>query len=625
MPSPRTAADQSRSSHVDRAERVIAPTEALFSTAGSFERLMEHLPAAFAVTNGMQHTLVYANEAFRKLLTLDGDMRMGVPIESVFAEHERVEMLALLDRAFRSGLVSRNRTIEPEHENDFLLRCTVWPDVTASGKTDNLLIELRHATQDEQRLGLHRRVAERLLLSAMREEEAATVAHASQLVAQFLEAEGGRLAASLDEDETLEAMSHMSLPHFGAWCFVDVLEADNTARRHSIVHPVPAMQALLDSLGERWVPTVNDDFGIFAVLRADAKSTVIASEDFVLDESSLDPTVLKTLQAIGVGAMLTVPLHVGGAIAGAITFVGEGDRHRATTEEVSLAHELANRAEMAIERARLHGQAIAAMDRAESANRAKSEFLGMMSHELRTPLNAIGGYVDLIAMELRGPVTVAQRKDLDRIRVSQRYLLGLINDLLNLTKIGNENVGYEITNLDACEVLQASVTMLEPLFAQKGLIFDGVFCSNTINVRGDRERVIQILVNLLSNSMKFTTANGHIRVDGEESRDRVMFRVTDTGIGMAAEKLDSIFDPFVQLSDTLTGKYAGMGLGLAISRDLARAMGGDLTVRSAPGEGSTFTLTLPRTSVTQLPGRDASERRQNWSNERGPDGESLSL
>jgi signal transduction histidine kinase len=604
---------------------VSAPAEAIFSAAGSFERLMEHIPSAFAVTNGMQHTLVYANAAFRKMLTLDGNMRTGVPIVSVFGDRERDELIPLLDRAFRSGLVSRNRTLEPEHENDILLRCTVWPDVTAAGKTDNLLIELRHATQDEQRIGLHRRVSERLLLSAMREEEAAAAAHASQLVAQFLETEGGRLAASLDENETLAAMRRMSLPPFGSWCFVDTLEADNTAKRHSIVHSDPALQAILATLGERWVPKESDDFGIYAVLRDEAKSTVIASDDFVLDESSLDPTVLEALRAVGVGALLTVPLHVDGAIAGAITFVGESDRHCATTEEIMLAHELTTRAEMALDRARSHGQAIAAMDRAESANHAKSDFLGMMSHELRTPLNAIGGYVDLIAMELRGPVTDAQRKDLDRIRASQRYLLGLINDLLNLTRIGNESVAYEISDLDACEVLQASVTMLEPLFEQKALIFDGIFCGESIHALGDRDKVIQILVNLLSNSMKFTSANGHIRIDGEQSRDRVMFRVTDSGIGLAAEKLETIFDPFVQVSDSLTGKYAGLGLGLAISRDLARAMRGDLTVQSTLGEGSTFTLTLPRPVAAQALERDAFERRQSWMTGRGPGGESLSL
>jgi signal transduction histidine kinase len=597
----------------------------MFSTAGSFERMMEHLPAAFAVTNGLQHTLVYANTAFRRLLTLDGDMRMGVPIESVFAERERDDLIALLDRAFRSGLVSRNRTIEPEHEGDTLLRCTVWPDVTASGKTDNLLIELRPATQDEQRIGLHRRVAERLLMSAIREEEAAAVAHASQIVAQFLEAEGRRLAASLDENETLTAMSRMSLPHFGLWCFVDVLEADNTTRRLSIVHPDPAIQTLLDLIGERWMPAASDDYGISAVLRADAMSKVIASEEAMLDESLLDPTVLEALQAIGVGAMLTVPLRVDGAIVGAITFVGSSDRQSATTEEVSLAHELANRAETAIDRARLHGQAIAAMGRAESANRAKSDFLGMMSHELRTPLNAIGGYVDLIAMELRGPVTAAQLKDLDRIRVSQRYLLGLINDLLNLTKIGNENIGYEISDVNAYEVLQASVMMLEPLFGQKQLVFEGIFCDASIYALGDREKVIQILVNLLSNSMKFTSANGHIRIDGAESRDAVLLRVTDTGIGMAVEKLETIFDPFVQVSDTLTGKYAGMGLGLAISRDLARAMGGDLTVRSILGEGSTFTLSLPRPAASKIPEGDFSELRESWTSEWGSDAESMGL
>jgi len=625
MPLPKAAPDSREGPPAARADRLSAQTEAIFSTAGSFERLMEHLPAAFAVTNGMQHTLVYANAAFRELLTLDGEMRMGLPIASVIAEHEREELVALLDRAFRSGVVSRNRTIEPEHENDFLLRCTVWPDVTAAGKTDNLLIELRPATQDEQRLGLHRRVAERLLLSAMREEEAATVAHASQLAAQFLGAEGQRLAASLDEDETLEAMSRLSLPHFGEWCFVDVRNADQTTRRLPIVHPDPAIQELLDALGTRWVPTPNDDYGISAVLRADAMSTDIASEDFVLAESSLDPIVLETLRAIGVGTMLTVPLRVGGAIAGAITFVGESDRHRATAEEVSLAHELASRAAMALDRARLHGMAIAAIEKAESANQAKGDFLGMMSHELRTPLNAIGGYVDLIAMELRGPVTAAQLKDLDRIRASQRYLLGLINDLLNLTKLGKSSVAYNLADLNACEVLQASVTMLEPLFEQKGLIFDGVFCSTSMLARADREKVIQILVNLLSNSMKFTSANGHVRIDGEESRERVIFRVTDTGIGMAPEKLETIFEPFVQLSDRLTGTDGGIGLGLAISRELARAMGGDLTVRSSLGEGSTFTLTLPRPATARATESDVSERRQSWSNERGPGGESLSL
>jgi len=167
--------------------------------------------------------------------------------------------------------------------------------------------------------------------------------------------------------------------------------------------------------------------------------------------------------------------------------------------------------------------------------------------------------------------------------------------------------------------------MLEPLFEQKGLIFDGVFCSTSMLARADREKVIQILVNLLSNSMKFTSANGHVRIDGEESRERVIFRVTDTGIGMAPEKLETIFEPFVQLSDRLTGTDGGIGLGLAISRELARAMGGDLTVRSSLGEGSTFTLTLPRPATARATESDVSERRQSWSNERGPGGESLSL
>ncbi|HLB09595.1 MAG TPA: GAF domain-containing sensor histidine kinase [Gemmatimonadaceae bacterium] len=565
-----------------------------FASAGSFDRFMEHLPAAFAVTHGEQHTLVFANAAFRKMVTLDGTLATGQPIGALFATSEREELIALMDRAFLSGVVSRNRALEPAGDGVLPLRCTVWPDVDGSGMTQQLLVELRVATQDEQKLGLQRRVAERLLLSAMRDQDAAASANASWTGAAFLAAEGRRLTDSLDEALTLSAMKRMSLPRLGAWCIVDTMDDDETMHRLAISHPDSQMQALLDSLDGRWQPMLDDGFGLPAALRSGGATIVVDYTEAALASAVRNPEVLAALRAVGAGALLTVPLLIRERLIGALTFVGDAHGGSVTAEDIALAEDLASRSAVALDRARLHGEAVASRGRAESASKAKSAFLGMMSHELRTPLNAIGGYVDLIDLELRGPVTAAQHSDLARIRVSQRYLLGLINDLLNLTKVGNEHVAYNLADFNAAEVLAACISMLEPLFAQKQLHFDGVFGDVSIVARGDREKVKQILVNLLSNAIKFTKVEGHLRIDAAETAEVVTVTVSDTGMGIAEDKLDAIFEPFVQLNGGLTGRSDGAGLGLAISRDLARAMGGNLSAVSVEGEGSSFALTLPR-------------------------------
>ena len=573
-----------------------ASADEAFTSAGSFDRFMGHLPAAFAVTRGEQHTLVFANEAFRKMVTRDGTLSTGHPIGALFAAREREELVALMDRAFRTGVVSRNRALEQADAGMFPLRCTVWPGVDGGGKSHHLLIELRAATQDEQKLGLQRRVAERLLLSAMREEDAASAANASWTGAAFLAAEGRRLTESLDEVVTLSAMKRMSLPRLGAWCIVDTMDDDETMHRLAVIHPDSQKQTILDGLKGHWQPALDDGFGLPAALRSGGATVVVDDTEPALANAARDPEVLAALRAVGAGPLLTVPLLIRERLIGALTFVGDGHVGSVTAEDIALAEDLASRSAVALDRARLHGEAVTSRSRAESATKAKSAFLGMMSHELRTPLNAIGGYVDLIDLELRGPVTVAQHADLARIRSSQRYLLGLINDLLNLTKVGSEHVAYNLADINAAEVLAACISMLEPLFAQKQLHFDGVFGDVSIVARGDREKVMQILVNLLSNAIKFTAAKGHLRIDAAETSDVVTVTVSDTGMGIAEDKLDSIFEPFVQMNGGLTGRDGGVGLGLSISRDLARAMGGNLTAASVLGEGSSFALTLPRSA-----------------------------
>jgi PAS domain S-box-containing protein len=232
---------------------------------------------------------------------------------------------------------------------------------------------------------------------------------------------------------------------------------------------------------------------------------------------------------------------------------------------------------------------------AEEANRAKSAFLAVMSHELRTPLNAISGYVQLLEMGIHGPVTAAQLEALDRIGRSQKHLLRLINDVLNLARIEAGRVEFMLEDVDLAALMADVTPMVEPQMLAKGLALE-VAIAPGATARADREKVQQIVINLLSNAVKFTAAGGRVRVDGARvpgQPPRVRLAVADTGIGIPPEKQALVFDPFVQVDMSRTRRSEGSGLGLAISRDLARGMGGDLTVESTAGAGSTFTLWLP--------------------------------
>jgi PAS domain S-box-containing protein len=236
---------------------------------------------------------------------------------------------------------------------------------------------------------------------------------------------------------------------------------------------------------------------------------------------------------------------------------------------------------------------------ADDANRAKSAFLAMMSHELRTPLNAIGGYVQLLEMGIQGPITEKQAVALERIARSQRHLLRLINDVLNLARIEAGRVDYNLEAFPISDVADTILPMVEPQLAARALQYE-VDVSPQLSVYADREKVQQILLNLLSNAIKFTPSGGRVTIDAFADRarnDSVYLRVRDTGVGIAADRLGHVFEPFVQVDDSHARRAEGTGLGLAISRDLARGMGGELRARSEHGVGSSFTLTLPRSRV----------------------------
>ena len=238
-------------------------------------------------------------------------------------------------------------------------------------------------------------------------------------------------------------------------------------------------------------------------------------------------------------------------------------------------------------------QAEEARDAAEVANRAKNDFLAVMSHELRTPLNAIVGYAELLHDGVAGPVNETQREQLDRVQLSARHLVELVDEILSFSRIEGSQENVRPAAVDLAQVTREAGALVEPVAVAKGLHFTVSAPNEPVTFTTDAAKVRQVLVNLLSNAIKFTD-EGEIVLASRAENGRVVFEVKDTGIGIAAEHQERVFETFWQVDQTATRKAGGAGLGLSVSRRLARALGGDLTVESAIGKGSRFRFWVPR-------------------------------
>ena len=447
----------------------------------------------------------------------------------------------------------------------------------------------------------------------------AGIDHDSRTRFAFLAETSRCLADSLDLETTLATAASLALPHFGAWCMVDVVQPDDSIARVALIHPDAEKQRVAREFYRAHPPRRDDAIGAPRVIRTQhSEFAPVADADVV--ESIADAAHREVLRRLGARAFLTVPMRARGRTLGAITFVSDGQR-RYDDADLLLAEDLGRRCAMAIDNARLYGLAEdarraaetaresatfaaqranalrelaeGARQEAEAANRAKATFLTTMSHEFRTPLGAVLGFVGLLNDGLAGPLTPLQREYLRRIGNASGNLLRLIEEVLTLSQVQAGHGSLLVEDVDLSAVVRDVAELIQPLVDARRLALVIDTPPAPVFFATDGAKFRQIAINLAGNAVKFTSA-GEVRLSLEAEDGGVVLHVSDTGEGISAEDAERLFESFMQAGPPGARHARGTGLGLAISRQLARLLGGDVSVASVPGRGSTFTLRLPR-------------------------------
>jgi signal transduction histidine kinase len=458
------------------------------------------------------------------------------------------------------------------------------------------------------------RMAEQVQESSRASEQAVVRLTYSAATQEFL-AEASRILAVSVSDQTLLAdLARFCVPTLADYCSIYVLDDDGMIRRVETAHYDAEKRDAVRMLVERYQPRLDAPGQVADVIRSQKPMLIPVIDADAVRRTAPDDATLELINEVSPTSFMCVPLIARGRALGAMAFTMTDSGRTVTHDDLDLAMELARRTAVSVDNGMIYKRSLQLRLEAEAASSAKSDFLAKMSHEIRTPINAMLGYTELLEMGITGPITDGQAKYLSRIRSSGDHLTSLVNEILDLAKIEAGRMAVEPVIGPASEPIDGALGLIRPLATAKNVqLVNQTPADTTPQYRGDPQRVQQILTNLLSNAVKFTPSGGlvsihagiGVRPDQQESDDPMApwtcIVVQDSGIGIASDDLERIFQPFVQVENGYTRAHGGTGLGLTISRTLAHMMGGELAVESVVGEGSRFTLWLPAPQPSGVP------------------------
>jgi signal transduction histidine kinase/DNA-binding response OmpR family regulator len=415
-----------------------------------------------------------------------------------------------------------------------------------------------------------------------RQRKAREDAERAERRAAFLAEASRVLATSFDTCTTLAQLARLAVPEVADLCVVDVLEDDETYRQVGAAHVDAAKEGMIRSLA----PRERTRHHPFATLFATGEPVLLSEvpESFVREIAGKGPALEEVVGAIGARSAMVLPLRAGDRPIGGITLVSAESGRRFDADDLALAQELANRAALAVENARLFAQA-------QAATRARDEMLAVVAHDLRNPLSTISLGAELLLDTTADDAAHAfHRRHLGTVKRSAERMNRLIQDLLDVSRITGGKMALAPKEEDVSLLLAEASAMLRPLAEARGLTFATRGARGLPRLRVDGARIMQVISNLVGNAIKFTPEGGSVTLAAACEGDELRISVIDTGSGISPEALPHVFGRFWQAHEA---DRRGLGLGLAIARGIVEAHGGRIWVESEPGEGSIFQFTLP--------------------------------
>jgi PAS domain S-box-containing protein len=431
--------------------------------------------------------------------------------------------------------------------------------------------------------------------------------HARQQAA-FLAETGAALSGSLDYETTLKAVARLAVPTIADWCAVDMVGEHGELQRVAVAHVDPEKVELARSIENKYPADPNAPGGVHEVIRTGQPVFMSRIPPDLVGTAARDDEHRRILTALHLTSYMCVPLVGHAKPFGAITFVSAESGREYSESDVRFARELAARASMAVENARSYV-------RANEASRLKDEFLATLSHELRTPLNAVLGYSRMLRF---GTITPDKTQSaLEVVERNATSLKQIIEDVLDVSRIVAGRLRLHVEPVDLPTMLHEARATVMPAAEAKGVRVDAVIDPLTTPVSGDPDRLQQVVWNLLSNAIKFTPRGGRVALQLSRVNSHVEIAVSDTGRGITPDFLPFVFDRFRQADASFSREQGGLGLGLAIAKQLTELHGGTIAAASeGPGRGSTFTVSLPLIAVH--PRADAGPREQPHADRQAP-------